>query len=256
MDLLISWSMQPTQAFTQWPPLSTRVIWLAVLQVPSVTIATGKQSSLSVKKLCNSSHIVCFTQTDGSWTLGRCKCLPLFDAILSHQRWSDGHWSARPKWMMKARQTVRLHKSAGRCLTGNVSCHRPSQHADTETHKSCVILLSFMYSRQKDFCPSFPGHERAKGAISHQTQLLFFLFFNLCKLKYIYIYIKKNSLLWYSGHSYQISCLVANRSNRSNYLIINIIYFYYWYYFIITIFIIDVAYWLFINVRYIHIVDS
>lgn len=130
------------------PPLLPHVILLTVWQVPSVTKAIGNQCVLTH---CDTSEGVLLKQTEAATVCWPSRLLEssdfFFDAISSRQCWSAGRWPARPKWTMKACQTARLHKLAGRHLTGDVSCHRPSQQ--TETHKSYVILLSFMCSLHK-----------------------------------------------------------------------------------------------------------
>lgn len=69
--------------------------------------------------------------------------------------WSAGRWSARPKWTMKACQTVRLHKSAGRRPTGDVSCHRPSQK-ERDAQRAALFCFHSCAAVIKDVCSSFP----------------------------------------------------------------------------------------------------
>lgn len=158
LNILPSWlRLQPNGRH------SHLVILLAALQAPPVTEAMRNHCFLTQNKFSvTASDGFCFTWTNwgSDWDRPHCWSRPYFHAILSRQRWSDSRWSACPKWTMKACQTVQLHKSAGRRLTGDVSCHRPSQQ--TETHKSYVILLSFMYSRHKTLLSLLPKTRKTR----------------------------------------------------------------------------------------------
>lgn len=95
-------------------------------------------------------------------------------------------WSARPKWTMKACQTVRLHKSAGRRPTEDVSSHRPSQK-ERDAQRAALFCFHSCAAVIKDVCSSFPGHERPEGTISHQTEFLF-----VCLTRRVFIFLSFN----------------------------------------------------------------